>query len=214
MSLNPIVERQCAVRAYNVLLGKSTGLEDCVETLETARIQATAGHDRYSILLHLLERSGQVKEMFLSARMLATVSRRHQDASDRLDQIGARTPQTATRYDSALAGEIALNNTLHAIMDDAEMNLSTILRMAGLDFEAADAILSLMPDKRHRYERDDEMAKGFDILIAKGLAFNVSNYFPGASRGVCLSDAGEIVWRLATGIRKLPKPSPSQAIAA
>ncbi|WP_162815025.1 hypothetical protein [Erythrobacter aureus] len=209
-----LVERHMALKAYIALTGATKTAEASAEVIQEAHNLVEKGLDRFAIVQELLVRFGHVDDTRTSGRILATLHRRHGEAKARHDRTAPRTEKNGAHFDSTLAEEITLNNTIQAVMEDVEYDLSHVLLAAGLDYEAGIALLSLTADKRHRYEENDPMAKGFARLIEEGLALNISSQFSGGSLGITLSAAGEIVYRLVTGERKLPRRSAPTALAA
>ena len=199
-----MIERAIVLNAFNALYPREVRLADMPKLLEEIEKLGEKGLDRFGMLTCLLENRGLASETRKTWRFMATLQRRHAEARARVDKLAPRTDENAVRFDEAHATEIALNNSILAAFEDAETDLVSVLAMAGLAEDEAEALLTLRPDQRLRYEATDDNANGYRNLIGSDLAVNISSEFSGGSNGVRLSHAGEIVWRLVMGVRVIP----------
>lgn len=198
-----MIERAIVLNAFNALYPRMVRMAEMPSLLNEIEELGEQQLDRFGMLTALLEKRGLAVETRRTWRFMATMQRRHAEARARLEKIAPRTDENATQFDDAHAAEIALNNAIMAAFEDAETDLVSVLNMAGLDYREAEALLSLNPGQRVRYEADDERADAYRELIGWDLATNISSHFPGGSLGITLSGAGELVWRLVMGQRKI-----------
>jgi len=203
MTDNTMIERAIVLNAFSALYPRLVRMANMPKLLDEIEELGEQGLDRFGMLTALLEKRGLALETRRTWRYMATMQRRHAEARARVEELVPRTDENAIRFDDARAVELTLHNAIMAAFEDAEMDLVTVLRMAGMDMEEGEALLSLDPTKRLRYEKDDEHATGYERLIGLDLATNISSHYPGGSLGVTLSPAGEIVWRLVMGQRKI-----------
>ena len=131
------------------------------------------------------------------AAMMACLNARHAQARKELDTIGERADSNAVRFDMAQGAEIALNNAIMVLQDDASYNPLLILTKAGMSLQAAAAMSVLEVSERRRYEKDDALFASYQALLDEDLATNISSHFPGGSYGIMLNHAGTIIKRLA-----------------
>ncbi len=204
MAENNTIERAMVLNAFNALYPNIVRLADMPKLLDEIERLGEEGLDRFDMLARLLEARGLATETRKTWRYMATLQRRHAEARARVNKLAPRTDGNAVQFDEAHATEIALNNSILAAFEDAEADLTSVLAMAGLPQAEAEALLSLRPDQRLRYEESDEHAKAYGELIGWDLAHNISSQFSGGSLGIRLSAAGEVVWRLVMGVRVLP----------
>lgn len=204
MADNTMIERAVVLNAFNALYPRKVRLADMPKLLDEIERLGEEGLDRFGMLTRLLENRGLATETRKTWRFMSTLQRRHAEARARVEKLAPRTDDNAVQFDDAHAAEIALNNSILAAFEDAEADLTSVLAMAGLPQAEAEALLSLRPDQRLRYEESDEHAKAYGELIGWDLAHNISNQFSGGSLGIRLSAAGEVVWRLVMGVRVLP----------
>lgn len=202
MAENNMIERAIVLNAFSALYPRYVRLTEMPKLLAEIEELGETGLDRFGMLTALLEKRGLATETRKTWRFMATLQRRHAEARARVETIAPRTDENAVQFDDAHATEIALNNAIMAAFEDAETDLVSVLNMAGLPVDEAEALLSLRPGQRLRYEAKDENVNGFRNLIGTGLAVNISSHFSGGSFGIMLSDAGEIIWRLVMGVRK------------
>lgn len=198
-----MIERAIVLNAFNALYPRMVRMAEMPSLLNEIEELGEQQLDRFGMLTALLEKRGLAVETRRTWRFMATMQRRHAEARARLEKIAPRTDENATQFDDAHAAEIALNNAIMAAFEAAETDLVSVLNMAGLDYREAEALLSLNPGQRVRYEADDERADAYRELIGWDLATNISSHFPGGSLGITLSGAGELVWRLVMGQRKI-----------
>lgn len=203
MADNKMIERAVVLNAFNALYPRMVRMADMPRLLDEIEELGEQQLDRFGMLTALLEKRDLALETRRTWRYMATMQRRHAEARARLDKIAPRTDENAVQFDDAHASEIALNNAIMAAFEDAETDLVSVLNMAGLDYREAEALLSLKPGQRLRYEADDERADAYRELIGWDLATNISSHFPAGSLGIVLSGAGELVWRLVMGQRKI-----------
>ena len=201
---NDTLDRAIALNAFKVLCPhEALRITDMPALMREVEELGEAGLDRFGILTAMLEKRGIANQTRSAFRFIATMQRRHAKASEELAKIGERTDENAPRYDMAMGGEIALNNAIAAAFEDAEMDLVSVLNMAGMDYRDAEALLSLNPNGNLRYEDNDERKEAYGELIGRGLALNISSHYPGDSYGIKLSFSGEIIWRLVMGVRQI-----------
>lgn len=203
--MTDMIERAIVLNAFNALYPRMVRMAETPQLLKEIEDLAEQGFDRFGMLVGLLESRGLASETRKTWRYMATLQRRHSEARARVDKIAPRTDENAVLFDEAHATEIALNNSILAAFDEAETDLVSVLTMAGLAEDEAEALLTLQPGKRYRYEVSDDNVNGYRNLIGSGLAVNTSMELSGATQGVRLSAAGEIVWRLIMGARKTPE---------
>ena len=198
------LDRAIALNAFKVLCPQEAlRLTDTHRLIGEVDELGESGLDRFGILTVMLEKRGIATDTRVSWRYMGTLERRHAEARARVEKLAPRTDENAVQFDEAHTAELTLHNAIMAAFEDAETDLVSVLNMAGLDYRDAEALLSLKPGQRLRYETDDVRAEAYRELIGWDLATNISSHFPGSSLGITLSGAGELVWRLVMGQRKV-----------
>ena len=202
MADNKMIERAVVLNAFNALYPRMVRMADMPSLLDEIEELGEQQLDRFGMLTALLEKRGLALETRRTWRYMATFQRRHAQARARVDELAPRTNENAILFDQAKTEEIALNNTIQAAFEDAEQDLVSVLNMAGLDRPQAEALLSLEPGERLRYDKNDDRAEAFGELIGLDLALNISSHYPAGALGITLSAAGDLVWRPVMGQRK------------
>lgn len=196
-----LIERAIALRAFSALCPSHCGTFDMPNLMDEVERLGNEGLDRFGIVHRLLEARGIAPDTRLAGRYMATLQRRHAEARTRTEKASPRDDAKPFPYDRAHAEEIALNNAIAAMVEDAEFGLVEILQMAGMPVDAAEALLGLRPGERRSYDSGCEDEDAYAKLVALGLASDISNQFRGGTLGVELSAAGRIIWHLVMGIR-------------
>jgi hypothetical protein len=202
MADTKIIERALVLNAFAALYPNTIRMADMPSLIREIEALHETGLDRFGMLLGLLQARGLETETRRTWSYMATFQRRHAQARARVDGLAPRTDENAIRFDQAKTEEIALNNAIQAAFEDAEQDLVSVLNMAGLDRPQAEALLSLEPGERLRYDKNDDRAEAFGELIELDLALNISSHYPAGALGITLSAAGDLVWRLVMGQRK------------
>ena len=198
-------ERAIALKAFTALYPEHARMTDMPRLMQEIEELGRDGFDRFGILTRLLEKRGLSDETRKTWSFMRTLQRRHAEARARVDKLAPRTDENAIRFDDAKSAELALHNAICAAFEDANTDLVSMLAQAGLNHDAGEALLSLKINQQLRYESDHENAQGYADLIDFGLALNISTHFPGGSKGIMLSAAGDILWRVIMGQRIIPK---------